>query len=391
MSKRKKSLIIIGSIFLTCIIMFVAFLGGYFLYVLDSYERIEDNYNQEIIQNSEINTVEQNTELSIVSYNIGFGAYSQDYSFFLDKSVTKDGKKNTGDSGCAKSKAEVLFNTNGAINVLDKLNPDFILLQEVDLNSTRSFHVNQYEMINTYFTDYDSTFALNFHTAFLPYPLHDMHGESNAGLASLSKYKMNSAVRRQLPIADDLSKLFDLDRCFSVMEYKVSTDKTLVIVNIHMSAYDEGGVIRNAQLDILNSFLESVNDENHYVIIGGDFNHDLVTFNPKYGFNNENIAFSEYKAFQTPDWLAYMFNEDETSRIMNPFIINASTNAPTNRDASVAWEKGATFASTIDGFITSSNIEVVSIETIITSNGNKGIDHFAYSDHDPVLMKFILK
>ena len=102
---------------------------------------------------------------------------------------------------------------------------------------------------------------------------------------------MNSAVRRQLPIADDLSKLFDLDRCFSVMEYKVSTDKTLVIVNIHMSAYDEGGVIRNAQLDILNSFLESVNDENHYVIIGGDFNHDLVTFNPKYGFNNENIAF----------------------------------------------------------------------------------------------------
>ena len=51
--------------------------------------------------------------------------------------------------------------------------------------------------------------------------------------------------------------------------------KTLVIVNSHMSAYDEGGVIRKAQLDMLTSFMAEEYEKGNWVIVGGDFNHTL--------------------------------------------------------------------------------------------------------------------
>lgn len=391
MSKKVKITIIsLSSVVAFLFLTIVSTLGGYFIHVLNSYSRIEDNLNIEIKSCSKIEHVSTNKKYSVTSYNIGFGAYSQNYSFFLDTSVTTDGKNNTGKYGKALSKEEVLFNTNGAIETILNLNPDFAIFQEVDTDSTRSYHVNQYEMIKEKFNGYDSHFALNFHTAYLPYPLHDMHGKSNAGLTTFSRFQIAKATRKSLKVADDLSKLFDLDRCYTISEFKTDNNKTLIIVNIHMSAYDDGG-IRDIQLEQLNTYLKSVNNDDHYVIVGGDFNHDLLTYNPLFNYNDENPAFKEYKSFKQPQWLAYLHNSDGTSRIINPFIVYASDNAPTNRDASVEWSKGNTYASTIDGFICSPNVEVVSIKTIVTSNGNKNVDHFAYSDHDPVLLEFILK
>ena len=73
------------------------------------------------------------------------------------------------------------------------------------------------------------------------------------------------------------------------------------------------------------------------------------------------------------------------------YTIYSSFNAPTSRDISVEWEIGKGYVSVIDGFIVSNNIEVVSTTTIVTTNGNKNLSHFAYSDHDPVLLKFKFK
>ena len=61
-------------------------------------------------------------------------------------------------------------------------------------------------------SSYDNVFACNFDTAFLPYPLYDMHGKSYAGLSTFSKYQINSAERVEYTISDSLSKLFDIDR-----------------------------------------------------------------------------------------------------------------------------------------------------------------------------------
>ena len=86
-------------------------------------------------------------ELSATSFNVGFGAYSEDYSFFLDRGIEPDGTLNTGYYGKAISKEDVLNNMTGMSKAARKLDSDFILFQEVDIDATRSYHVNQNEFL----------------------------------------------------------------------------------------------------------------------------------------------------------------------------------------------------------------------------------------------------
>ena len=118
MSKRK---IILTSI-ISVISAFLLFVICYVGYILISYYRIEDNFVLEIDSASTLDAVNTNEEYSISTYNIGFGAYSQDYTFFLDSGYNADGKEVTGYYSTARSKEEVLFNTNGAIDTIKTLN-----------------------------------------------------------------------------------------------------------------------------------------------------------------------------------------------------------------------------------------------------------------------------
>ena len=49
-----------------------------------------------------------------------------------------------------------------------------------------------------------------------------------------------------------------------------------MLINLHMSAYDEGGTIRAKQLEMLNAVLSEERAAGNYVIAGGDFNHCLI-------------------------------------------------------------------------------------------------------------------
>lgn len=375
-----------------CFGIVILIIIGYVIFILTSYYRIDNNLNLQIANEALYDIVEMNKEYKITTYNIGFGAHSQNYTFFMDKGETLDGQKTKGKWSKARSIEEVNFNTSGAINTIKNLSPDFCLFQEVDTYATRSFKIDQYQMIKNEMLNYNSTFGENFHSTYLPYPFHDMHGRVNAGIATLSKYKITSSTRYSLTVTDSLSKLFDLDRCFVANEFDISNGNKLIIVNIHMSAYDEGGVIREKQLEELNNYLKTVKELGYYVIVGGDFNHDLLSNNPLYNYDLEdNNPFINYISHKKPDWLQMFFNEDKTCNIETGYSVIASSNAPTSRDISVEWEFGKGYVSVIDGFIVSDNIEVISNETVVTTSGNKNINHFAYSDHDPVILKFKLK
>ena len=216
-----------------------------------------------------------------------------------------------------------------------------------------------------------------------------MHGSVEAGLTTLSRYKIQSAQRKEYTISSSFSKLFDLDRCFEVNVIDVSNGKKLYVVNSHMSAYDEGGVIRAQQIKELNDFLSACQEEGSYVIVGGDFNHDLLTYNPDYTYNKDtNRVFGMTK--KAPDWLSFFFNKDGSSSLIDGYKVIASDNSPTCRNNDIEWISDESFVCAVDGYIISSNIVVDSIENIKTTNGKKGIDGFAYSDHEPVLLKFKL-
>ena len=380
----KRVLIIAGATLGTIVLA----IGGYVGYILLSYNRI-GTVDLEVQNKSSYEEVKVGTKMRAISYNIGFGAYSQDYTFFLDTGYDDDGNPTCGYYSKAKSKEAVEFNTNGALETIIESVAEFAMIQEVDTDSTRSYHINQDERIQEKFSRFDHVFAKNFHTAFLPYPLYDMHGTVNAGLTTLSRYKIQSAKRYEYTIADSLSRLFDLDRCFSASVVNVEGGKKLYVVNSHMSAYDEGGTIRATQIKEMNAFLKERKAAGDYVLVGGDWNHDLLTYNPEYSYNEtDNRAFGMTK--KTPDWVSYMFDKDGNSPFEEGYTIVASDNEPTCRNNDMEWEPGKTYVCCVDGFIISDNIKVISHKNILTRHGNKGVDGFAYSDHQPAYIEFEL-
>lgn len=365
----KGTLIGIGSL-LGIIILTV---GSYALYVVFQYNRIEDNLPLEIKNNQENELVTINEAYDISTYNIGFGAYSPSFSFFMDSGTYLNGEEVSGIYGKAYNKDEVLKNTNGAIETLLELDTDFTLIQEMDTDSDRSHHINQYQMFLDGFTNQSSTFAINYHSAYLFYPFNDPIGKSNSGIATFSKYTIDESIRRAYPLSTGFDKFFDLDRCFSINYFNVTNNKKLVIINSHMSAYDEGGYIREAQLKMLNEVITDEYNKGNYVIVGGDFNNELADSIGKFP--------SEEK---TPTWVKNLTEDDfpEHFNIVATMYDENGELTATCRAAEIPYTKGVNYLNVIDGFIVSDNIKVNSVYNIN--------NEFSFSDHQPVKMEFEL-
>lgn len=341
---------------------------SYLAYLIISYSRIDDNQTLEIVNNGEglKENVDTETEYSIVTYNIGFGAYSDDYSFFMDG----------GKHARALSEESVLENTNGSISILKELNPDFMFLQEVDLNSTRSYHVDQYQMILEAFDTYSTAFGINFDSAYLFYPITEPHGKSLGGMATIANVKITSSIRRSLPISETLYKFLDLDRCYTISRIPAANGKELVLYNVHLSAYTDDISIVEQQIKMLAKDLQADLEAGNYIVCGGDFNQDVLGNSPevfKTEESDENWA-SPFPVEFLPEGF-----DLAVRRLSSEEQFNLS---PSCRNADKPYVEGENFITMVDGFILSSNVEMTEYRVVDTG--------FAYSDHNSVYMKFRL-
>ena len=347
-----------------CILLAVVIIAlSYVAYVLIDYNRIEDNIELEITDNaSSLIPVEK--ELKAISYNIGFCAYTQDFSFFMDG----------GKSSRAKSEESVNEVLSGIESLLKNENADIIMMEEVDIDATRSHHIDQKTYIANAFDSYDSLFAVNYDSSYLFYPFNEPIGKSLSGMLTMSRYDISSSVRHSLPIETTLMKLVDLDRCYSVSRMKTENDKELVLYTVHLSAYTSDGTIATEQLELLVEDMKAEYNKGNYIICGGDFNKDLLQDSGKiFGVSGE--AYTWAQAFPLE-----MLESTELSLIApldeeNPVASCRNTDEP--------YKAEGQFNVTLDGFIVSDNI-TVSDSAVIDNR-------FMYSDHNPVYMTFTLK
>lgn len=336
--------------------------GGYLVYLITDYHRLEPDLPLET-ENQQEGAVPVNTTLKAVSYNIGFGAYIPDYTFFMDG----------GKESWARSEELCRETVQGAGGYVSSLDADIILFQEVDLDSTRSYHIDQYELLQEIFPKYASTFAVNYDSGFLFYPLTEPHGKSYAGITTFSRYEIESAVRRKLAIDESIpNKFFDLDRCYSVSRIPTDNGKYLCVFNVHLTAYGGDESIRTGQFMMLCEEMASEYEAGNYVICGGDFNQD-VTGDSVTWFNGADA----YSSWAQPLQLQYLPEEfqvcEETTAQRSPSV----------RDNDIPYTPGVSFVATVDGFIVSPNVEIVALDNLDVE--------FEYSDHNPVELEFILK
>ncbi len=343
---------------------------GYVIYLQVNYKRIDD-FTEIKTENNREETLKTGEEYSAVTYNIGFGAYEPEFTFFMDTGVMKDGTKTAGTEVRAFSEENARKNTEGAIQTMAALDSDFYMIEEVDKKATRSYDVNQYEMICEAMPDYGSVYTSAFHSVYLFYPLTQPHGSVESGIVTLSKYHLKENMRRQFPVSTSfVDKFFDLDRCFTVSRVPVDNGKELVLISLHMSAYDKGGEMRKKQLEMLNGVFAEEYAKGNYVVAGGDWNHDIAG----------TIETFESQQ-QIPDWV-YQLDDSHLAEGFSFVIPENASEVPSCRGADVTYEKGYGYTVTVDGFVVSDNVEVVG-EVINTE--------FAYSDHQPVKVTFKLK
>ncbi|MDR1017454.1 MAG: hydrolase, partial [Lachnospiraceae bacterium] len=332
----KKALKIIGIIVAVVVVIVLIYVA----YVFISYKRIPDNQALKVNQNTTSDTVAVGKELKMTTFNIGYGSYPPDYTFFMD-----GGKESK-----ARNKKGVIANVNGVIDTIKKENPDFAVFQEVDEDATRSRHVDEVSMIEKAFSDMSSIEATNYDSAYLMYPVLDPIGKSKSGIITLSSSKIEKSTRYSLPIETTFNKFFDLDRCFTVSKIKASNGKYLMLYNVHLSAYMKDAKKQKQQIDTLFKSMSNDYAAGNYVVCGGDFNHDLLpssvdTF-------NDDTSKGDYS------WLAPFPTSDLPKGISVAPFSKVTEPVPSTRNLDTPYKKGKSFVALIDGFIVSDNVEV---------------------------------
>ena len=360
MSAKKHGLVykifkIIFIVFLSLVVLLVGMIA--FLSITEYRPKDRESIK---VEGSARRTLGEGESFSVLTFNMGYGALGDNADFFMDggKSV------NTAD------KKRVDSNLSGILKTVKSLSPDIVFFQEIDKNSSRSRHINEYSRFKSELQGYAFSFANNFKVKFLPYPIPPI-GKVDSGIATASAFDVSSSERIQLPIPFSWPmRMANLKRCLLVSRVPIKgSEKELVLVNLHLEAYDDGEG-KKKQTEALVKVLKQEVEKGNYVVAGGDFNQIF-----------SNIG---KDTFPVKDGL-WAPGEIDVTDIQKDFECLMDKTVPSCRSLDKAY-KGADKKSfqyyLIDGFIVSKSIEVESVETQDLG--------FVNSDHNPVLIKLKL-
>ncbi|NVN95605.1 MAG: hypothetical protein HXX18_10030 [Bacteroidetes bacterium] len=349
-------------IFLIVLISILYLFGIYLLFLsITDYkpQKIESPDQIGNIGNIENNQIIYD-EFTILSWNIGHAGLSKEMDFYYY------GGKNT------KPSIEIYQkNLNGILNMLVTYSyVDFILLQDVDVFSDRSYYSNQEKLVSDFLPDFAFTFALNYDVKYDLLPLYAPMGRVKAGLQTLMKYK--SVEIKKFAYSSCFNypkKLLMPDQCFLVTKYLLKNKKQLILINTHNSIVDDH-IINNHELEELKLYAVSEYIKGNYVIIGG-------------GWNMNPPNFSKVKVF-TKEYPLFHFRNEIVANYMPynwKWVYDSET--PSCRRTNKAYDISTTATTISDFYLISPNIEILNIRNFDLN--------FEFSNHNPVLMNVKLK
>ncbi len=361
MSKKKSPVFFVIKTVLIIILILVLAVALLFGALVVTEYNPKDTEPMEISHGTGTKALSIGDEITVLTWNVGYCGLSKGADFFMDG----------GTSVRSQDKDSVKANLSAIEDQILALDPDVAFLQEVDVNCTRSFGIDEVGSIRDTHTDSDEVYAPNFKVLFIPYPIPPM-GHMSAGIQTISKYFISDATRIQLPCPfSGIERLGNLKRCLLVSRVPVEgSDKEFVFVNLHLEAYDSGeGKI--AQTKQLADFIQSEYEKGNYVVAGGDFNQSF-----------SNVDTSMYPRQSEDLWMCGKLDTEAFADNWQ-FVMDNST--PSCRSLDRAYDKDDdTFQFyMIDGFIVSDNLKLDSIETHDFG--------FENSDHNPVTLQVTLE
>ena len=306
--------------------------------------------------------------LSFLTWNVGYGGLGAEADFFLDGGAFFFSRG----LRVHMPEADVRRYSEGIETEIASIRADFILLQEVDSLSDRSHGNRQSAQLRATKPDYAAAYTPNYINERVPVPVFEpwhVYGGVYSGLLNLTRYRPGDTRRHTLPGEFPWpDKLFQLDRCLLVQRFALADGRELVVVNLHLSAYDQDGSLKAAQLEYLADLLRAEVDAGHLVVAGGDWNlmppnlaYDHFTGDPKGNFPRSTVP----AGFPGPDW-TFVYDPD----------------VPTNRKINAPYSDSS-YVTTIDHFLLSPGLQARKVKTLDRD--------FRNSDHQAVFLEVGIK
>ena len=198
-------------------------------------------------------------EFSVVSYNIGYlSGLTNNQAVRPEASLYE-------------------ANMATAIAVLEPLAPDILALQEIDLDSRRSYQVDQVAALGDALAYPQRAIAINWDKRYVPFPFWPptVHfGQMLSGQAILSHWPIVEHERIVLEKVAGNPFFYNalyLDRLAQVAQVEVK-GQIVVVINLHLEAFDRP--TRQSQTEVVLALAETY-AEHYPVLLLGDLNSAL--------------------------------------------------------------------------------------------------------------------
>jgi endonuclease/exonuclease/phosphatase family metal-dependent hydrolase len=171
------------------------------------------------------------------------------------------------------SSEEVQANLQGLLRKIRQVQPDILLIQELDIDSKRSAYVDMLKYLADSSGLPYAAYASQWEVRYLP---KKGLGRINSGNAIFSRWPIDTAYRLPLPLVQAYPwwyRLFYLRRNLLVARILLPTRPNFWVVNTHLEAYvPEPDSTRYFQIQLFQRLLDSLTAAGATWIAGGDLN-----------------------------------------------------------------------------------------------------------------------
>ncbi|MEQ9506209.1 MAG: endonuclease/exonuclease/phosphatase family protein [Hyphomonas sp.] len=286
--------------------------------------------------------------LVIMTWNIGYAGLGEESDF----------KADGGEMLQPPSKDVVRKNLAGIQEVLRAEQPDVVLMQELAGPGFLTRGVNVVGGVHKALADYVMTFSSDIRTRWLPGPMSLRHGLGTFLRVANNGTEIVRIAEEPGPIMGFIKRRYHVQ----VTELDVA-GQPWTLINVHLSAFDEGADTRMVQLRQVLDLAKSYHEAGRAVVVGGDWNMRLAATDFAYSASDE-----------AQFWL-HDFPKAELAEGWQIAIDPAVASVRTNEQPYVY---GVNYTTNIDGLIVSPNVQIESA---------RGIDlGFRFTDHQPVVL-----
>jgi endonuclease/exonuclease/phosphatase family metal-dependent hydrolase len=283
---------------------------------------------------------------------------------------------------------EIIENLTVIAERINTVKPDVLLLQEVDINSSRSAYVDQLRwlMNHTYFNY--AVYGLQWKAQFIP---SDGLGRLEEANAILSRWPINDAKRIQLELRQDQDALtrYFYERCCMVKaRISIPGFEDFYAVNIHASAFATDDT-KHQHIVSFKKELDNITSSGGWFVSGGDLN-TLPPGSDSTDYCYEDMC--EGESFHQPgddpqhkegsnytpesEWLESFYTDYESAIGLQEYQQNQAVYFTHTTRPEHAWDR------TLDYLFTNHRWRKGS--TVVHQ------DFFTDSDHAPVSSDFVL-